>query len=78
MDREREAAIQQLGERCAQLLREQLPRELGTLDEIEQQVAALGQLLKQELKAELLRQVEQPAVPADNQPACPTNGKAAR
>ncbi len=77
-EREREALIQKLTARYAELLREGLADEPRTLDEIEQRVEEIGQAVEAELERRLLERREQPEVPEDNQTACPQCGKPAR
>jgi hypothetical protein len=76
-EREREALIQELGTRYAELLREQLAEEPITLDQIEQRVEEIGRVVETELERRLLERRQQPETPEDNQVACPhCNGSA--
>jgi len=70
-DPERDAFIEQMTARFRQLLGECLADDPVTLDEIEARVEEIGQTLETELERGLLDRHEQPAVPADNQTACP-------
>src|SRR4051812_7557894 len=77
-EQEREALIQKLLARYANVLRERLTDEPQTLDEIEQRVEEIGQTMETELERRLLERRETPELPEDNQAACPQCGGLAR
>jgi hypothetical protein len=77
-EREREELAQELSARYAELLRQQLAEEPVTLDQIEQRVEDIGRTMEAELERRLLERREQPAIPEDNQVACPHCGRPAR
>lgn len=77
-EQEREALIEQLTARYAESLRKGLANEPQTLDEIEQRVEDIGRAAELELERRLLERREQPAVPEDNQTACPQCHQPAR
>jgi hypothetical protein len=71
---ERERLIEELLTRYRTVLRQRLADEPQTLDEIEQAVEEIGQVMENELERRLLKHEEQPAIPEDNQTACPHCG----
>jgi hypothetical protein len=71
---ERERLIEHMLARYRELLRQRLTDEPKTLDEIEQTVAEISQGIDQELERRLLERKEQPAIPEENQAACPRCG----
>src|SRR5688572_10897013 len=75
---EREALIQKLLARYANVLRERLTDEPQTLDEIEQRVEEIGQVMELDLERRLLERRETPETPEENRAACPQCGGAAR
>lgn len=70
-EQEREALIEEVSRRCAELLRQGLADEPLTLDEIEQRVEEIGRTLEGEIERRLLERREHPEVPEENQAACP-------
>lgn len=77
-EREREALIREMTARYADLLREGLADAPQTMDEIEQRVEEIGRVVDAELERRLLEQRERPALPEDNQSACPRCRRPAR
>jgi hypothetical protein len=71
---ERERLIEQVLDRYRDVLRDRLVQEPQTLDEIEQAVEEISQVMDDELERQLLKQQEQPEIPAENRAACPQCG----
>lgn len=70
-EQEREALIEAMSRRAAELVRQGLANEPQTLDEIEQRVEEIGRALEEELERRLLERREHPQLPEENQEACP-------
>jgi hypothetical protein len=75
---ERERLIEAVLARYREVLQQRLRDTPQTLDEIEQAVEDISQTMDDELERRLLKQQERPAVPEDNQAACPQCGGAGR
>ncbi|MGH2855825.1 MAG: ISKra4 family transposase [Solirubrobacteraceae bacterium] len=71
---EQERLIDAVLTRYRAVLRQRLRDEPQTLDEIERAVEDISQVMDDELERRLLEHKEQPAVPEDNQAACPDCG----
>src|SRR6266849_1105196 len=71
---EQERLIDGVLTRYREVLRQRLRDEPQTLDEIEQAVEDISQVMDDELERRLLERKEQPAIPEDNQAACPHCG----
>src|SRR5207249_1610564 len=61
--------------RYREVLEQRLANEPRTLNEIEQAVEEIGQVMEDDLERRLLERKERPAIPEDNQAACPRCGR---
>jgi hypothetical protein len=72
---ERQRLVDALLARYREVLEQRLAAEPRPLDEIEQAVEEISQVMDDELERRLLHHQEPPAIPADNQAACPRCGR---
>ncbi len=72
---ERQHLIEAALARYREVLEQRLANEPQTLNEIEQAVEEIGQVMEDDLERRLLERKERPAIPEDNQAACPRCGR---
>jgi len=72
---ERQHLIEAALARYREVLEQRLANEPQTLNEIEQAVEEIGQVMEDDLERRLVERKERPAIPEDNQAACPRCGR---